>query len=302
MVNRRIPSLNWLRVFEIAARTESFARAAEALNMSAPAVSQQIRALETWLGRKLFERQPRSVRLTEAGRAFLPVVANAIGSVETTAASLFGRQGAQPLIVRASILFASGWLGPRIASFTQANPKIQLSVVAAMSENDYRRPDAEVSITFGLPPDIGQTGSTLFGETLIPVTTPEIAANIRSPIDLLRYPLIEVSSHQATWYRLLPDPHLWPVQPRFHYTDSTLIALSFASMGAGIALARAPATDALVAQQGLVPCLENHAEPGIEKYHVVYRKMPKLSPAASAFVTWLRAEAETKKPGLSGKT
>ena len=75
---RRIPSLNWLRVFEAAARAGSFARAAETLNISPPAVGQQIRALEDHLGRALFERGPQSVMLTEAGRAYLPAGAQAL--------------------------------------------------------------------------------------------------------------------------------------------------------------------------------------------------------------------------------
>ena len=50
-----VPSLNWLRVFEAAARCESFARAATQLNMSPAAVSQQVRALEERLGVALFE-------------------------------------------------------------------------------------------------------------------------------------------------------------------------------------------------------------------------------------------------------
>ena len=49
-MRRTIPSLNWLRVFEAAARVESFSRAAEMLNMSTSAVSQQIKALESHLG------------------------------------------------------------------------------------------------------------------------------------------------------------------------------------------------------------------------------------------------------------
>ena len=70
----RIPSLNWLRVFEAAARTQSFARAAEQLNMSAAAVSQQVKALEGHLGSALFQRHAHAVSLTEAGRAYLPSV------------------------------------------------------------------------------------------------------------------------------------------------------------------------------------------------------------------------------------
>ncbi len=152
MTHRRLPSLNWLRVFEMAARTESFARAAEALNMSPPAVSQQIRALEMWLGRDLFERQARSVRLTDAGRAFLPAVGNAIGSVEATAASLFGRAGAEPLVVRSTALLTVGWLGPRMGRFLAAHPHVQVSLLSALSDSDFARSDADVEITFGLPP------------------------------------------------------------------------------------------------------------------------------------------------------
>jgi LysR family glycine cleavage system transcriptional activator len=293
MINRRIPSLNWLRVFEMAARTESFARAAEALNMSPSAVSQQVRALETWLGRDLFDRQARAVRLTEAGRAFLPVVGNAIGSVEATAASLFGRQGAKPLIVRASALLAAGWLAPRIGRFIKAHPQVQLSLVSALSDDDFRRPDADLSITFGLPAGPGQTGIPLFGETLIPVATPDLAAQIATPADLLRHPLIEVASHQATWFRLLPEPALWPEQPRFIYTDTTLIALAAASTGGGIALARAPATNALVDRYALVPCLEGHSAFGVESYHIVHADRPFLNSAAESFIEWVKQEAST---------
>ena len=78
---RRIPSLNWLRVFEAAARHQSFSRAGNDLNMSGPAISQQIKALEGHLDAKLFERGSRAVTLTEAGRAFLPVVRQSLLSV-----------------------------------------------------------------------------------------------------------------------------------------------------------------------------------------------------------------------------
>lgn len=72
----------------MAARTENFARAAERLAMSPPAVSQQIRALEDHLGRTLFTRAPSGVALTEAGRSFLVVVGDALGRVEAAADEL----------------------------------------------------------------------------------------------------------------------------------------------------------------------------------------------------------------------
>ena len=292
MSPRRIPSLNWLRVFEMAARTESFARAAQALNMSPPAVSQQVRALETWLGRDLFERRPRSVRLTEAGRAFLPVVGNAIGSVEATAASLFGRQGAAPLVVRATAVLAAGWLGERVGAFLADHGDVQFSLVSALCDDDFRRPDADLSITFGLPPGPGQSGRPLFGETLTPVAAPALAAQIRTPADLTRHTLIEVASHEATWFRLMPDIHAWVGRPRFVYTDTTLVALAMAASGRGVALARAPATDLLVSRHGLVRCLPDYEARGVERYHLVYANRPAPGQAATAFIEWLMAEVK----------
>lgn len=298
MPNRLIPSLNWLRVFEAAARTESFARAADMLGMSPPAVSQQIRALEGYLGRALFERGARAVTLTEAGRAFLPVVSNALNAVETTANSLFGRAGVEPLSVRVSLMLATGWLGARIGGFMAAHPSVQLSLVSGILEEDFRRPGPELMITFG-PAHAGDAGPgfetvPLFGERLFAVAQPAIAQRIETPADLARFPLIEVTSHRATWYRLLPDPDALPVTPRFSYTDTTAVALALAAAGAGIALARAPATDPVVTAHGLVPCLPDHTVPGLEGYHLVHPIEGRLSPAGRLFRDWLLAEARAE--------
>lgn len=74
MQPHRIPSLNWLRVFDAAARHQSFASAGRELNMSAAAVSQQILALETYLKKPLFLRSANKVRLTLEGNEFLPTI------------------------------------------------------------------------------------------------------------------------------------------------------------------------------------------------------------------------------------
>ena len=67
----RLPPLIAVRAFEAAARLGSFARAAEELSITPAAVSQQVRYLEQRLEVRLFTRQARAVRLTEAGRRFL---------------------------------------------------------------------------------------------------------------------------------------------------------------------------------------------------------------------------------------
>jgi LysR family glycine cleavage system transcriptional activator len=71
---RRLPPLNALRAFEVAARSENFTRAAEELGVSQVAVSQQVKSLEAVLGLKLFARDGKRLVITSAGMQYLAVV------------------------------------------------------------------------------------------------------------------------------------------------------------------------------------------------------------------------------------
>lgn len=290
----RIPSLNWLRVFEAAARSGSFARASEHLNMSAPAVSQQIRALEGYLGRDLFVRGPRSVHLTESGRAFLPVVAQSLHSVEVATANLFGDAERVPLGIVATHLLAAGWLARRLPGFQAAHPQVQVSVLSAISAFDYRNRDADLAITFGVPPLPGEESDPLFGEILTPVAPREIAEQILTPADLAKFPLVEIATHRANWFALLPNDG---PDPRFTYTDSTLTAFSLAADGA-IALDRAPASEGLAATFGLVPCLPGLSISGVEHYALIYNARSALRAPARAFRNWLLDEASQERSAI----
>ncbi|AMX99376.1 LysR family transcriptional regulator [Mesorhizobium ciceri] len=64
----RLPPLNAIKTFEVAARAGSFTLAASELGMSSAAVSQQIRNLETWFGKQLFVRSGNRIALTDADR------------------------------------------------------------------------------------------------------------------------------------------------------------------------------------------------------------------------------------------
>src|SRR4051794_40818925 len=74
----RLPPLNYLPTFELAARHLSFKRAAEELHLTPSAVSQQMRGLEEALGLPLFRRQTRALTLTPAGEQFAAVAADAL--------------------------------------------------------------------------------------------------------------------------------------------------------------------------------------------------------------------------------
>eukprot|EP01041_Mallomonas_annulata_P026278 gene26278-47543_t len=115
----RLPPLNWLRAFEASARALSFTAAAQELNMTQSAVSQQIKSLESALGRLLFVRRVRGLELTDEGRGYLPTVQAAFAMLACA------RIGAIHCVVFGG--FASGSLASRI---DDASPKVIVSADA----------------------------------------------------------------------------------------------------------------------------------------------------------------------------
>src|SRR5215470_5867738 len=106
---RWLPPLHALKSFEAAARSESFTRAAEELHVTQGAVSQQIKALESALGIKLFKRERQRLTLTEAGREYLAVVRDALDRISMGTERLVQRQAHGVLTVSTSPDFAAKW-------------------------------------------------------------------------------------------------------------------------------------------------------------------------------------------------
>ena len=89
---QNLPPLNSLKAFEATARLHSFTKAAEELNVTRAAVSQQVKSLEMYLDATLFERNGAQLILTQAVRDYLPVVSNVFQSLSAATQHLFSRQ------------------------------------------------------------------------------------------------------------------------------------------------------------------------------------------------------------------
>src|SRR5690606_16043807 len=110
-MRRRIPSTTALAIFEVAARHESFARAADELCLTESAVSRQIASLESFLDIKLFARVKKQVVLNDAGRAYLRHVAKFLVDIEAHTLSLMANKGDHGVLELAVIpTFANRWL------------------------------------------------------------------------------------------------------------------------------------------------------------------------------------------------
>ena len=146
---RRLPPLNALKAFEAAARHESFTRAAEELCVTQGAVSHQVKALETELGLKLFNRQRQRLVITEAGRAYLAVVRDALDRIADGTQRLLQRQRGGALTVSTSPNFAAKWLVHRLGRFGEAHPEIDLRISASAHHVDFAREDIDLAVRHG---------------------------------------------------------------------------------------------------------------------------------------------------------
>jgi len=195
----RLPPLNSLKAFEAAARHESFTRAAEELFVTQGAVSQQVKALETGLGIKLFNRERQRLIITEAGRDYLTVVRDALDRIAVGTDRLLQRQNAGVLTVSTSPDFAAKWLVHRLGHFAEAHPEIDLRVSATLHHVDFAREEVDLAVRHGDVNWPGLDPVQLSGEQLFAVCSPKLLSGRRKlgrPADLLKFPLLHLDNRE----------------------------------------------------------------------------------------------------------
>src|SRR3982751_6933356 len=173
-MRQRLPPLNALKVFEAAARHESFTRAAEELSVTQGAVSHQVKALETELGIKLFNRERQRLVLTEAGREYLTVVRDALDRIALGTDRLLQRQNAGVLTVSTSPDFAAKWLVHRLGNFAEAHPEIDLRISATLHHVDFAREEVDLAVRHGDGQWPGLDVTRLTSEQLFAVCSPQL--------------------------------------------------------------------------------------------------------------------------------
>ncbi len=238
---RRTP-ITWLRVFEVAARTLSFSGAAEELHVTPSAVSQQVRLLERRLGKELFHRLPRGLRLTVAGEALVPVCRESFERLDSALFELFGDQKGDRITVRVALGFARHWLLHRLARFTSQNPDIPIRIVASVWASEPLDPNVELDLRLTSGSIPGMTTHRLTSDDIFPVCSPSLVKGpkpLKSPADLATRPLLHTIGFAQGWAHWLAGAG---VKRRERLSDlefdSVLLSQEMAALGHGVALAR----------------------------------------------------------------
>jgi LysR family transcriptional regulator, glycine cleavage system transcriptional activator len=296
---RRLPSLDTLRVFTVAARHLSFTKAANELHLTQSAISHRVHALEDELGMPLFTRLTRRLELTRAGRSLAQRVDRAVGDIARAVADLDERSDERRLTVTSSSSVASRWLVPRLPRFHASHPDIELQVIANPSLLDLRSAGIDVAIRFGRGGYPGYTETRLMPDSVFPVCSPHLVARhgpVRSIEELLNLPLLHDSRTEAdgsgsdwrSWLNHLGRGDLESSNGQ-RYSEAGLL-IEAAMLGLGVALGRASLVSNLVADGTLV-CPLPLSAPTAFSYYLLVLPEAALQPKILRFREWLQAEA-----------
>ncbi|MDC1287474.1 transcriptional regulator GcvA [Gammaproteobacteria bacterium] len=170
----RLPPLKSLQAFESAARHLSFTLAAQELNVTPGAISQQIRLLEEFLEIRLFQRLNRTIALTDAGLLLLPETRKGFEHLRDAVSQVQRRADGGPLTITSAPSFVSKWLIPRLSRFKTLHPGIDVRIDTSDRLVDFSREDIDVGIRFGdgVYPELETV--FLFSFDLIPVCSPDL--------------------------------------------------------------------------------------------------------------------------------
>lgn len=245
----RLPPLNTLRSFEAAGRTLNFRLAADEMALTQGAVAQQVRYLEAVLQVKLFERLPRGLALTSAGRTYHASVTRALDVIARATDALTSKDATVTISTTPSL--ATKWLLPRLSDFGALHPNIEVRLLAAERLTTFKDEGVDLSIRHGAPPfDRRLQADCLFPITLFAVCSPALLdgdAPLSQPVDLANHVLLHDAHDQWPQFAsaLLGEPGFDTSKgPRF---NQSALAIDAAVAGRGVALDSEPLVEAAMA-------------------------------------------------------
>jgi LysR family glycine cleavage system transcriptional activator len=274
----------------------NFSLAAQSLGMTQSAVSQQVSALEASLGRPLFKRMHRGVRLTEAGAVLLDAVGRSLDGIADALAALRQEAARPTLTIATDFGFASFWLMPRLHALSAALPGVEVRIVTSQLAPDGAAEDADITILFG---SLGRGESPLFQERVRPVCSAAFLARQAGLLDWSRLPLLHLDAPEPSRWLRWPDWFAAQGLPPRNRRDLALrfntypLVVEAALLGEGVALGWEPLVDRLLLSGALVPMIE---EPVVTRrgYGLVEPMRGRGNAATSLFRAWLLTECGSR--------
>ena len=292
---RRLPPLNALRIFEVAARTGSYADAAAQLGLTHGAVSRQIAALETWLGQRLFVRVGRRMIATPAARAFAAEVSQSFDRV-SIAAEACGHPSVRHILrVNAPTTFAMRWLIPRLDRFHAERDDVEVVVKTATTLHDDLRGGFDVAIRRGVSDQSvwPQYRAVYFldeADTLIASPALLKRSPLRQPADIANHILLGSETRPGDWADWLEHAGLSQrAGQQRRVFDHFFVTLQAVADGLGIGVGPLPVLEADLASGRLVAPFPTIVVPRTGYVALIPFDADKTT-SLKHFIDWLVAE------------
>jgi len=288
--------LNALRTFEAVASRLSFAKGAEALNVTPAAVSSQIRALEQRLNQALFHRHGRQISLTEAGQKLLPGVQRGLAELRQAVevVSQDRSEGVLNVTMMPSIL--QKWLMPRLAGFYTAKPLIDIRINVDNELVDFDQSDMHAAVRLGPGKWAGLSSVKLMDDWILPVCSKKFLKKMGpfSSVEELqeRGFLFAPSAVWDAWFRKYGESNR---DSRWSLLNDSLSILMAAEQSEGIALTRWSLVSRDISAGRLVRPVDTVVKADWSHYFVAppqYFDLPKVAD----FRDWLIQQCEGFDP------
>jgi LysR family glycine cleavage system transcriptional activator len=289
---RKLPPLNAVRAFEVAARHVSFTKAATELNVTHGAVSRQVALLEDWLGTPLFHRSSSQLALTEAGRDYLPEVSAVLDRLAVASTYLMQQASPTALRVNAPPTFVMRWLIPRLSVFQRQHPNVEIRLTTSLAPVNFQENIYDVAIRGSLAPLKDCDSLPFMGEIIAPVCHSDLRETLAltQPQDLQAHSLIAYATEPYGWAEWLEAAGVPGLRPAGTLNfEQMYFALQAASEGLGIALVPLfLVIDDIVAGRLCTP----FGPLAVKRrtYYANYVRQPKSSPVIDSFCAWMMQE------------
>ena len=295
---RSLPPLAQLRAFEAAARHMSFKAAADELAVTPTAISHQINLLERYCGRRLFQRRPRPLILTEAGTRLFPVIREGLDSFADVLSAAKELPLERSLKVSTTNAFASRWLVPRLPLWREVHPGISLEIIGTDRVLNLQGGECDIAIRWTSDPPAGLAARRLFKNKFLILCSPSSLPEgkpLRGYDELRFHTVIHwywspQAVHSPTWRWWLDGLRSQdPAVPFLEELDQLtfreeLHAIDAVVAGQGIAIC----DDLLVAEElrngRLIKALDNEL-PGAS-YYLLYRADHPSKAIIEEFFNW----------------
>ena len=290
---RRLPPLNALRVFEAAARNQSFAAAAEELFITASAVSHQVKSLEKYLGLPLFTRQKRKVFLTPSGEKYFTSVRQAMNELEAATQRLVANPETDIVTLSVAPNFLVRWLMPRMQRFQKRYPDVELQISASTGPADFNTSSIDMAVYFGSGDWHDVVSLQLSPVYLVPVCSPKLLDSkhpLKQPEDLKKHTLIHVSKRMYEWPEWLELAKISNKGfGRGLRLSSNQLATAAAQEGLGVALADSILSSREISEGKLVKPFDIQLDTH-QAFYLVYQKGHPVTYGMQAFIDWVTDE------------